>query len=106
MVIGDKIKKIFNWKIYLKNYPDLIGAGITDEKKALDHWVNNGKLENRIPYIYLEDLNFDWIIYVNNYPDLFHSGVNTEQLALEHWITHGKKENRVCNKNIIGVMNT
>ena len=105
MVIGDKIKKIFNWKIYLKNYPDLLGAGITDEKKALDHWVNNGKLENRIPYIYLEDLNFDWIIYVNNYPDLFHSGVNTEQLALEHWITHGKKENRVCDKNIIGVMN-
>jgi hypothetical protein len=105
MVIGEKIKKIFNWKIYLKNYPELFHDGVNDEKKALEHWVNHGKSENRIAHIYLEDVNFDWILYINNYSDLFHSGINSERLAIEHWITHGKKENRVCDKNIIGFMN-
>ena len=104
MVIGERIKKIFNWKIYLKNYPELFHAGIINKKKALEHWVNQGKSENKIAYIYLEDVNFDWILYLNNYPDLYGSGIDNEKTAWEHWITLGKKEARVCDKNIIGSM--
>ena len=104
MVIGERIKKIFNWKIYLKNYPELFHAGIINKKKALEHWVNQGKSENKIAYIYLEDVNFDWILYLNNYPDLYGSGIDNEKTAWEHWITLGKKESRVCDKNIIGSM--
>ena len=100
-MVGQQIKKIFNWKIYLKNYPELFHSGINDEKKALEHWLNHGKSEEKIAYIYLEDVNFDWILYINNYPDLYNAGICTENSALDHWITHGKNEDRVCDKNII-----
>ena len=104
-MVREQIKKIFNWKIYLKNYPDLFHMGITDEKKALEHWLNHGKSEEKIAYIYLEDVNFDWVLYINNYSDLYDAGIYIEKTALEHWITHGKNEGRVCDKNIIGFMN-
>ena len=104
-MVREQIKKIFNWKIYLKNYPELFHAGINDEKKALEHWLNHGKSEEKIAYIYLEDVNFDWVLYINNYSDLYDAGIYIEKTALEHWITHGKNEGRVCDKNIIGFMN-
>ena len=104
-MVGQQIKKIFNWKIYLKNYPELFHSGINDEKKALEHWLNHGKSEEKIAYIYLEDVNFDWILYINNYPDLYNAGICTENSALDHWITHGKNEDRVCDKNIIEIIN-
>lgn len=96
---------MFDWKIYLHNYPDLIKNGIDTEKKVLEHWSNHGKKEKRIGDKLLDPNEFNWVIYLNNYSDLVETNVTTEKEALEHWISHGKKENRIANKDIIGHVN-
>ncbi len=37
----------FDWVWYINYYPDLISAGIDDQKKAIDHWNQFGKNEDR-----------------------------------------------------------
>ena len=39
---------MFNWKFYLSENPDLVKAGINNEKKALWHWTRFGKKEGRV----------------------------------------------------------
>lgn len=41
-------KECFDWHTYINNYKDLQNAGINNEKKAYQHWINYGKHENRI----------------------------------------------------------
>jgi len=38
----------FDWKFYIKKYPNLIKNNINNEKKALNHWIKFGKNEGRI----------------------------------------------------------
>jgi len=38
----------FNWKIYIKKYRDVELAGINTKEKAWNHWITNGKRENRV----------------------------------------------------------
>ena len=38
----------FDWKFYLKKYPNLAKNNINNKKKALNHWINFGKNEGRI----------------------------------------------------------
>lgn len=40
----------FNWKNYIERYPDLQEAGINTRKKAIRHYNNFGKNENRTDY--------------------------------------------------------
>ena len=48
----NKLPTFFDWQYYINNYEDLRNAGIDNEEKAYDHWVNNGKSEGRICYMY------------------------------------------------------
>lgn len=43
----DHIDK-FDWKFYCNYYGDLRAAGINTERKAIDHYLQHGKNENRI----------------------------------------------------------
>ena len=38
----------FDWETYINNYEDLERAGINTKEKAWNHWITNGKNENRI----------------------------------------------------------
>ena len=38
----------FDWKFYLKKYPNLIKNNINSKEKALSHWIKFGKNEGRI----------------------------------------------------------
>ena len=38
----------FDWETYINNYEDLERAGINTKEKAWNHWITNGKRENRI----------------------------------------------------------
>ena len=40
----------FDWKFYINIYPDLRKAGINNEKKAINHYLNYGINENRRTY--------------------------------------------------------
>ncbi|MFA6518474.1 MAG: glycosyltransferase family A protein [Candidatus Shapirobacteria bacterium] len=40
-------KSDFDWEWYVKFYPDLVPAGIDDERKACEHYRNFGKMERR-----------------------------------------------------------
>lgn len=43
---------MFDWKLYLHNYPDLMKNGIDTEKKATDHWNIHGRKEKGLPIDY------------------------------------------------------
>jgi len=43
----DELPNDFNWKQYVENYLDLQIAGIDSEEKAIKHWKEHGKNENR-----------------------------------------------------------
>jgi hypothetical protein len=50
-LIKSTLKKLFsdfNWMYYLVANNDLIGSGINDEKKAINHWNTYGMKELRI----------------------------------------------------------
>ena len=38
---------IFNWKVYIQNYPDIQAAGIETQEQAINHWKRHGRNENR-----------------------------------------------------------
>ena len=85
----------FDWKYYIDRYEDLRNADIDNEEKAINHWINHGKIEGRICE------QFDWKYYINRYEDLRNAGIDNEEKAWNHLINHGKKEGRICyNHNI------
>ena len=108
MKINKYDSKIFDWREYIKHYPDL--NKLNTKEKAWNHWINHGINENRTffstninenNHIVKIDIiknnenkgieNFDWHMYIKSYPDL--TGFNKEK-AWNHWINHGKKEKR------------
>ena len=49
LLYKDKMDELdFNWLNYIKKNPDLKNKGINTEKKALDHYMTIGKIQNRI----------------------------------------------------------
>jgi hypothetical protein len=91
--------KNFDWKSYIKQYPDLKNANINTKEKAYLHWNKHGKNEGRI--INIKEIEnyktFNWISYVGRYPDLKNANINTKEKAFLHWINHGKNEGRIIN---------
>ena len=57
---------VFNWKQYLLNYPDLVSAGINNQKGAIRHYRFHGKREGRIDKIFFND-STDKIIWSKGY---------------------------------------
>ena len=93
---------MFDWRIYLHNYPDLTKNGINSETKAVEHWKTQGIKERRVADKLLNTDEFNWVIYLNNNPDLVECDITSEKEALQHWLIHGKNENRIANKDIVG----
>jgi hypothetical protein len=48
-------KDNFNWKAYVSKYGDLQRAGINTLDKAWNHYINNGRKENRIAILNTEE---------------------------------------------------
>ena len=85
----------FDWEYYVNKYEDLKNAGIDNEEKAKNHWINYGKKEGRTSDILLS--YFDWEYYINSYEDLKNAGIDNEVKAKNHWINYGRKEGRTSN---------
>ena len=89
----------FDWEKYLNYYDDLKIIEYNKES-AINHWVNNGKDENRIFFlkndIYLYN-DFDWEKYLYYYNDIknIDNIINVKELAINHWINNGYIENRI-----------
>lgn len=66
--INSKLEN-FNWKFYLIVNNDLILNNISDKKKAIYHFKNNGYKEDRLysNYHYLLYINYDWQKYSEMY---------------------------------------
>lgn len=47
----------FDWKQYINNYSDLKKANINTREKALEHWINYGKMEGRIYKNIIDNIN-------------------------------------------------
>ena len=89
----------FDWKFYLKYYPDLSQSQINTPQKLYQHYLNSGKYEFRYqnPQELLESHNFDANIYRYNYDDL--KKLSDSELE-HHFIFHGLEENRKCREYI------
>lgn len=88
----------FDWQYYIDYHKDLRESGIDNKEKAFDHYLNHGKLENRV---YREKTTFDWLFYIHYYQDLNLIGINTEEKAIEHWKDFGRYEGRLRRRNKI-----
>lgn len=95
---SDKEFIIFDWKQYIKNYPDL-GRDIISKEIAWNHWYKYGKKEERswepLDKNFVNDKDyktFEWEKYVKKYPDLNH--ISTKIDAWKHWANNGKQEGR------------
>jgi hypothetical protein len=81
--------KVFNWRFYLYNNPDLIQAGLVTQSQALSHWTNSGLYEGRQAHP-----AFHTVQYVQRYGDLKNAfGYNYQALA-NHYINNGVAEGR------------
>jgi hypothetical protein len=82
---------IFDWEFYIYKYNDLQKANIDTKEKALEHWLQHGKKEERI----ITDIPifFNWIKYIETNTDL-QGHIETEEDAWRHYIYHGQYENR------------
>ena len=47
----------FDWKYYIKKYPDLREKGVITKVRAIRHYINHGKKENRFPNL-IEEKKF------------------------------------------------
>jgi len=102
----------FNWEVYRELNPDLEKAGLKVQLDFVNHYLNNGKTENRKYSVYQLYPDFNPIIYSRNYGDL--RMFNVRQLEI-HWIKCGRKEGRsykpkhpikpVTNNNKYGLIN-
>ena len=107
VVVNDSKKTtVFDWRRYIKDYPDLQRAlgkqGPVHVNDATCHYLNHGRKESRKKYIlgtnepYVYD--FDWKMY-----DKLNPGVFTERKrgvivgewhCFRHWCEYGYKEGR------------
>ncbi len=75
----------FDVQFYLNAYPDLKAAFGTDDRAALNHWINTGlPSEGR-----RGSREFDVQFYLNAYPDLKAAFGADYRAALNHWINTG-----------------
>lgn len=82
--------KVFDWRFYLYNNPDLIQAGITTEMQASQHWSNNGIYEGRQAHP-----AFHTRQYLDKYADLKAAFVLDYSKALFHFLQYGYAEGRI-----------
>jgi hypothetical protein len=61
MDIIDSLPEIFDYKAYLEKNPDLVAAGINDQKLAIDHYLKHGRYETRFMSYLREDLSFKYL---------------------------------------------
>ena len=84
---------IFDWKFYLRTYPDLGRAGLRNRAQALQHWIKYGMKEGRraVP-------TFCPKHYLAMYGDIrkaaAKSGQNPLHFAIVHWLRYGISESR------------
>ena len=74
----------FDWELYLELNKDLLDNEINTKEKALFHWENHGKYENR-------KYKFDWCLYINHF-NLLSRGINDKRKAIDHWISNDYPE--------------
>ena len=55
-------KNDFDWKTYINNYKDLQKDGINTQEKALQHWNNHGKYENRTDKNIINSPNYKFVL--------------------------------------------
>lgn len=79
----------FEWTSYLMMNADLIDIGITTKQAAETHWLQYGRVENRI---YIDNYSFDWRRYIIANPNLIESNILCRKDAYEHWIQIGRKQ--------------
>lgn len=87
----------FNWEIYVLLNKDLQDAKIDTQKKAIAHWENHGKNENRSYNIYTSYPDFNWEKYISLNTDLAPNNINSEESATIHFLKYGRYENRIYN---------
>lgn len=61
----------FDWKFYIKIYPDLQQAGINTELKAKYHYIKYGYHENRRTHIIIDKKEKLFKVSFNNFTDLY-----------------------------------
>jgi hypothetical protein len=86
----------FDWKYYLDNNEDLIKNGIVNQELAYQHWIENGKFEDR-KYRIIKNItfeNFDWKYYIIHNLDLLENNILSKEKLWNHWINYGTIENR------------
>lgn len=97
--IENKYLNQFDWRKYLKDYPDL--NDIIKNRDDIElilyrHWIQIGKEENRCAGIENSQNSYDifeYESYLNNNPDLIE--LNEHFKLYEHWYNNGKNENRL-----------
>ena len=81
--------RVFNAVYYLNKYPDLKKAFGTDEKKALEHFIQFGIVEGRQACA-----SFSVLEYKENYEDLRKAFGNDSRMYVQHYLSHGYGEKR------------
>jgi glycosyltransferase involved in cell wall biosynthesis len=99
-----KKPSVFDWKRYIKDYPDLERAlgkgGPVNVNAATCHYLNHGRKENRKKYILETDepyiYDFDWKMYDKLNPDVYTDRKRDvgEWHCFRHWCEYGYKEGR------------
>jgi hypothetical protein len=95
----------FDWRCYVESNPDLVAAGIAEEKSAIRHWRVHGRREGRrfAPGQSQASVShekegappgFDWRWYVTAYTDLAPAGIADEASAIRHWRRYGRRDGR------------
>lgn len=93
----------FDWQFYVDYNQDI--SYLDSYEKAYQHWIDNGKKENRIcaeKQLYQvhglqkSDLpaDFDWQEYITLHIDL-QAAIKTKWVAITHYMTIGIKEGRI-----------
>lgn len=89
----DTDKYIFDIKYYIKNNQDLYINGIQDEHSALNHWMTNGKNENR-NYRYI---NVELDSYVKEFNKFIKKKIFTKEEAWDILFIISTKHNNIIN---------
>ena len=84
------LPKDFDWKMYLILNKDL--TGVSSENDAIGHYLQYGKLENRLYHNNIPK-DFDWRLYIKLNTDLNY--INNETEAVSHYLLYGIEEKRL-----------
>jgi len=82
--------RVFDWRFYLYNNPDLINAGITTESQAKSHWTYSGLSEGR-----QASSSFHSKQYVDKYSDIKSAFGNNYLNIIQHYLDLGSNEGRI-----------